>query len=59
MTYKIPHGLCPDNLRHQFVERSMISEFHDEYGKRIHRDLQIPKVSLEHAKTSFYLGVKN
>ena len=25
MTYKIPHGLCPDNLRHKFVERSKVS----------------------------------
>ena len=25
MTYNILHGLCPDNLRHKFVERSMVS----------------------------------
>ena len=56
MTYKILHGLCPDNLRHKFVERSMVSEF----KTRNHRDLQIPKVRLEYAKRSFYFsGVKN
>ena len=49
MTYKILHGLCPDNLRHKFVERSMVSE----YKTRNHRDLQIPKVRLEYAKRSF------
>ena len=53
---KILHGLCPDNLRHKFVERSMISE----YGTRNRRDLQIPKIRLEYAKRSFYFsGVKN
>ena len=56
MTYKILHGLCPDNLRHKFVEISMVSE----YRTRNHRDLQIPKVRLEYAKRSFYFsGVKN
>ena len=56
MTYKILHGLCPDNLRHKFVERSMVSE----HKTRNHRDLQIPKVRLEYAKRSFYFsGVKN
>ena len=50
MTCKILYGLCPNNLRHKFVERSMISE----YGTRNHRDLQIPKVRLEHAKGSIY-----
>ena len=56
MTYKILHGLCPDNLRNKFVERSMVSE----YKTRNHRDLQILKVKLEYAKRSFYLsGVKN
>ena len=56
MTYKILHGLCPDNLRHRFVERSMVSE----YKTRNHRDLQITKVRLEHAKRSFYFsGIKN
>ena len=56
MTYKILHGLCSDNLRHKFVERSMTSE----YGMRNHRDLQIPKVTLECAKRNFYYsGVKN
>ena len=56
MTYKILYGLCPDNLRHKFIERSMISE----YGTRNHRDLQIPNVRLECAKKSFYFsGVKN
>ena len=56
MTYIILHGLCPDNLRHRFAERSMISE----YGTRNHGDLQIPKVKLEYAKRHFYfLGVKN
>ena len=56
MTYKILHGLCPDNPRHKFVERSMISE----YGTRSHRDLQIPMVKLEYAKRSFdFSGVKN
>ena len=56
MTYKILHGLCPDNLRHKFFERSMVSE----YKMRNLRDLQIPKVRLEYAKRSFYFsGVKN
>ena len=56
MTYKILHGLCPDNLRHKFVERSMVSE----YKTRNHRDLQIPKVRLEYAKRIFsFSGVKN
>ena len=56
MTYKILHGLCPDNLRHKFVERSMVSEF----KTRNHRDLQMPKVRLEYTKRSFYFsGVKN
>ena len=56
LIYKILHGLCPDNLRHKFVERSMVSE----YKTRNHRDLQIPKVRLEYAKRSFYFsGVKN
>ena len=56
MTYKILHGLCPDNLRHKFVERSIVPE----YKTRNHRDLQIPKVRLEYAERSFYFsGVKN
>ena len=56
MTYKILHGLCPDNLHHKFVERSMVSE----YGTRNHRDLPIPKVRLAYAKTSFCFScVKN
>ena len=56
MTYKILHGLCPDNLRHTFLERSMVYEC----KTRKHRDLQIPKVRLEYAKRSFYFsGVKN
>ena len=56
MTNKILHGLCPDNLRHKFFERSMVSE----YKTRNHRDLQIPKVRLEYAERNFYfLGVKN
>ena len=56
MTYKILHSLCPYNLCHKFVERSMISE----YGTKNRRDLQIPKVRLEYAKRSFYFsGVKN
>ena len=56
MTCKILHGLCPDNLRHKLVERSMISE----YGTRNHRDLHIPKVRLEYAKISIYFsGAKN
>ena len=56
MTYKILHDLCPENLRHKFTERSMISE----YRTRNHGDLQIPKVRLEYAKRSFYFsGVKN
>ena len=56
MTYKILHGLCPDNLSHKSVERSMVSE----YKTRDHRDLQIPKVRLEYARRSFYFsGVKN
>ena len=49
MTYKILHGLYPDDLRHKFVESSMISE----YGTRNHRNLQIPKARLEYAKRSF------
>ena len=56
MRYKILHGLCRDNLRLKFFERSMISE----YGTRNHRELQIPKVKLEYAKRGFYIsGVKN
>ena len=56
MTYKIMHGLCPESIRHKFVERSMVSE----YGTRNHRNLQIPKVWLEYAKrSSYYSGVKN
>ena len=56
MTYKILHGLCPDNLRNKFVKRSMASE----YKTRNHRDLQIPKVRLEYAKRGFHFsGVKN
>ena len=55
MTYKILHGLCPDNLRNRFVERSMVSE----YKTRNHRDLQIPKVRLEYAKSFYFSGVKN
>ena len=55
MTYKILHDLCPENLRHKFIERSMITD----YGTRNHGDLQIPKVRLEYAKRSFYFsGVK-
>ena len=49
MTYKILHGLCPDNLRHKCVERSMVSE----YKTRNHRDLQIPKVRLVYAREVF------
>ena len=52
MAYKILHGLCPDNLRHKFVERSMVSE----YKTRNHRDLQIPRVRLGCAKTGLLLG---
>ena len=56
MTNKMLHGLCPDNLCHIFVEKSMVSE----YKTRNHRALQIPKVRLEYAKRSFYFtGVKN
>ena len=56
MTYKILHGLCPENLRHKCVERSMISE----YKARNNRDVQSIKVKLECAKISFYFsGVKN
>ena len=56
MTHKILHGMCPDNLRHKFIERSMISE----YGTRNHIGLQIPKVKLEYAKRRFYFSdVKN
>ena len=50
MTYKILHDLCPENLRHKFTERSMISE----YRTRNRGDLQTPKVRLEYAKRSFY-----
>ena len=52
MIYKILHDLCPDNLRHKFIERSIISE----YGTRNRRDLQIPKIRLEYAKRSFYFS---
>ena len=56
MTYKTLHDLFPENLRHKFTERSMISE----YRTRNHGDLQIPKVRLEYAKRSFYFsGVKS
>ena len=56
MTYKILHDLCPENLRHKFTERSMITD----YRTRNHGDLQIPKVRLEYAKRSFYFsGAKN
>ena len=56
MTYKIFHDLCPENLRHKFTERSMISE----YRTRNCGVLEIPKVSLEYAKRNFYFsGVKN
>ena len=56
MKYKILHDLCPENLRHKFTERSMISE----HRTRNHENLQIPKVMLEYAKRSFYFsGVKN
>ena len=41
MTYKILHGLCPDNLRHKFVERSMVSE----YKTRIIEICKFPKLS--------------
>ena len=40
MTYRILHGLYPDNLRHKSVERSMISE----HRTRNHRDLKFPKL---------------
>ena len=50
MTYKILHGLCPDNLCHKFVERSMVSE----YKTRNHRDLQIPKVRVEYVKREVF-----
>ena len=56
MTCKILHDLCPENLRHKFTERSMISE----YRTRNRGYLQVPKVRLEYAKRSFYFsGVKN
>ena len=56
MTYKILHGLCPENLRHKFLARSMVSEYKTEN----HRGLQIIKVRLEYAKRSFYFsGVKS
>ena len=56
MTYRILHDLCPENLRHKFTERSVISD----YRTRNFGHLQIPKVRLEYAKRSFYFsGVKN
>ena len=56
MTYKILHGLFPDNLCNKCVKSFMVSE----YKTRNHRDLQIPKVRLEYAKRSFHFsGVKN
>ena len=51
MTYRILHDLNPENLRHTFTERSMISD----YRTRNSGDLQIPKVRLEYAKRSFCL----
>ena len=56
MINKTLHSLCPFNFRNKYVERSMISE----YETRNHTDLQIPKVSLEYAKRSFYFfGVEH
>ena len=56
MICRILHDLCPENLRHKFTERSMISG----YRTRNRGDLQIPKVRLEYAKRGFYFsGVKN
>ena len=56
MTYKILHDLCPENPRHKFTERSMISE----NRTRNSGGLEIPKDRLEYAKRSFYFtGVKN
>ena len=42
LTYKILHGLCPENLRHKFTERFMVSD----YRTRNRGNLQIPKVWL-------------
>ena len=55
MTYKILHDLCPENRRHKFTERSIVSE----YRTRNRGDIPIPKVRLEYAKRSVYFsGVK-
>ena len=43
MTLKILHGLSHDNLRHKFVERSMVSE----YKTRNLRYLHIPEVKFK------------
>ena len=40
MTCKILHGLCPENLRNKFVERSMVSE----YKREIIEICKFPKV---------------
>ena len=56
MTYKVLHGLCPDNFCHKFAERSMVSE----HKTRNHTDLQIPKIRLEYGNRNFYFsGVRN
>ena len=52
MTFKILHGLYPDNHRHKFAESYMISV----YATRNHRDLHIPEARLEYAKRSFYFS---
>ena len=49
MTYKIKNKLNPENLWDKFEPRSM----HSSYVTRNCRDLQIPRLNTEHAKTGF------
>ena len=48
-------GKILHDLRHIFVERSMVSE----YQMRNHGDMHIPKVRLEYAKSFYFSGAKN
>ena len=42
VTYKILYTLCPDNLRHKFVEGSMVSEY----------EMQVSKIEIMFLATS-------
>ncbi len=53
MKYEVLHDICPENVRNKFTKTSMISD----YRTRNREGLQIPKVTLEHAKRSFYFSV--